>query len=195
MAELDRALVLLSGGIDSLVVAEMYRQDPTTELAGCVFVDYGHPAQIPEGWKAFAYCGERGVPLKVIHAFGLDLGDMETEEGARVVPGRNLVLLALAVNVAKSMGATFLAIGANAADQAAYPDCRRSFLNTVARAADLHIESPLVGFSKRKIVQTAIDLGLAKTDAWSCYKGDPSPCGSCPSCLEADAAWPPERTP
>lgn len=53
--------VLLSGGIDSLVCAELARQ--AGELAVCVFVDYGHPAQVAEGWRAFAYAGSRGAPI------------------------------------------------------------------------------------------------------------------------------------
>lgn len=183
----DQALVLISGGIDSLVVAEVCRS--AGKLAGCIFVDYGHPAQIPEGWKAFAYCGARGIPLKVVHAFGMDLGDMASEAGARVVPGRNLVLLALAANVARSMGATCIAIGANQADQADYTDCRREFFDLAGLAIGMQISTPLIHWGKAGIVELAETFGLKRSDAWSCYVGGPTECGECPSCLSAAAAW------
>lgn len=180
-------VVLLSGGIDSLVCAEMARR--SGDLAGCVFVDYGHPAQIPEGWKAFAYCGSRGVNLKVVHVFGLDLGDMATAAGSRVVPGRNAVLLSAAANVARGMGGTRLLIGCNAADQADYEDCRPHFLHTMGRALGIEVAGPLVTMHKAGIVEQARAWGLRKEDAWSCYTAGPTPCGSCPSCLEAERAW------
>lgn len=184
---MDRAVVLLSGGIDSLVCAERERRAET--LAGCVFVDYGHPAQIPEGWKAFAFCGSRAVPLRVVHVFGLDLGDMRSGFGARVVPGRNAVLLAAAANVAGSLGAREIVIGCNAADQRDYPDCRPAFLAAMQGALGLKVRAPLVTQAKASIVADARRLGLTREDAWSCYGPGPVPCGDCPCCRSADAAW------
>ena len=185
----DRDVVLLSGGIDSLVCAESARVEQ--RLAGCVFVDYGHPAQIPEGWKAFAYCGSRAVPLKVVHAFGLNLGDMAHAAGARVVPSRNAILLAMAANVAHAVGGSRLIIGCNAADQRDYVDCRAPFLVAMAGALGMPVAAPLLGMAKSDIIDRARTLGLTQQDAWSCYGGGPSPCGSCPSCVEADRAWRP----
>lgn len=182
-----RTVVLLSGGIDSLVCAEIERQEE--RLAGLVFVDYGHPAQIPEGWKAFAYHGRTGIPLKVVHCFGLDLGDMASEEGARVVPHRNAILLSLAANAAAAMGGQRLIIGANADDREDYRDCRRAFIGSMAMALDMSIGAPLLEKGKREIVQLAKDYGLARNDAWSCYLGGPRPCGTCPSCVQAEEAW------
>lgn len=180
-------LVLLSGGIDSIVCAEDSRR--RGELAGCVFVDYGHPAQVQEGWKAFAYCGSRRVTLKVIHAFGLDLGDMKAEEGARVVPSRNAALLSLASNAAAGLGANALVIGCNAADQRDYSDCRAAFLESMGCALGIPIHAPLIGLSKAEIVSMAQAMGFGRDAAWSCYGAGPAPCGECPSCIEADRAW------
>ena len=182
-----KSVVLLSGGIDSLVCAEMLRQ--SDELVGCVFIDYGHPAQVQEGWKAFAYCGSRGVPLKVVHAFGLDLGDMASESGARVVPHRNAVFLAIAANAARGMGATGVVIGANADDARDYEDCRGAFLRKVAEMLDMRVNAPLLHFRKRLVIEKAVELGLAKSDAWGCYKGGKAECGDCPSCAESADAW------
>ena len=180
-------VILLSGGIDSLVCAELARE--SGDLVGCVFVDYGHPAQQMEGWKAFAYCGARGVTLRVVHAFGLDLGDMATAAGARVVPHRNAVLLSLAANAARGMGGGSLVIGCNAADQADYTDCRALFLDAMQRALCVRIVAPLLSRQKPEIIEIARQAGLTREDAWSCYKAGPRPCGTCPSCREADRAW------
>lgn len=184
-----RPVVLLSGGIDSLVCAEEARV--AGALAGCVFVDYSHPAQIPEGWKAFAYCGSRGVPLRVVHAFGLDLGDMGTAHAARVVPARNAVLIALAANAMATLGGDHLVIGANQADQQDYPDCRRGFMNAMSAALGIEVSTPLMGLSKAGVIDRARALGLTRDDAWSCYGSGPERCGSCPSCRSADVAWGP----
>lgn len=182
-----RAVVLLSGGIDSLVCAEMARE--AGELAGCVFVDYGHPAQIMEGWKAFAYCGSRGVPLKAVHVFGLALGDMGDARGARIVPHRNAGLLAHAANAAVVMGADAVTIGVTAEDQAEYVDCRPVFLESMGAALGITVCAPLILQEKAEIVATARRLGLSRDDAWSCYGAGPAPCGVCPCCRRADAAW------
>lgn len=181
------SVVLLSGGIDSLVCVELARESGM--LAGCVFVDYGHPAQQAEGWKAFEYTGTRGVPLRVVHCFGMDLGDMGAEVGARVVPSRNAVLLSLAANAARAMGGSRLVLGCNAADQRDYPDCRAPFLDSMASALGLPVVAPLLRLSKREIIQEARRLGLSPEDAWSCYLGGQHPCGTCPSCVEAARGW------
>lgn len=180
-------VVLLSGGIDSLVCAELARQ--AGELAGCVFVDYGQPNQQFEAWKAFRYCLSRGVELRVLHAIGLGLGDMADGTAARVVPHRNAVLIAMACNHAASLGASEVQIGANAADQADYEDCRRDFFIAMHKATGLSIHAPLITKTKAEIVTMARNLGLSREDAWSCYEAGPKPCGECPSCVEAESAW------
>ena len=172
--------VLLSGGIDSLVVAELVKPDL------CIFVDYGHPAQVQEGWKAFAYCGERGVPLQVVHAFGLNLGDMGTESGARVVPHRNAILLTLAAN---AIGDGTVYIGCSGADAEDYADCRHGFLHGMSLTLGVEVAFPLIAKGKREVVEMARAMGLARRNAWSCYGGGPEECGECPSCIEAGQAW------
>lgn len=176
--------VLLSGGIDSLVCAEQLRQAGQELVA--IFVDYGHPAQVAEGWKAFAFHGRTGVPLRVVHAFGLNLGDMGAASGARVMPGRNLALLALAANAAP--GATIV-IGCNADDQADYADCRPDFLAAASSAIGAPVSAPLLHLNKRDVIAEARRLGLSRDDAWACYGAGPVPCGACPCCVRAEAAW------
>lgn len=185
------AVVLLSGGIDSLVLAERERR--AGRLKGLVFIDYGHPAQVKEGWKAFNYHGTTGVPLKVIHVFGLDLGPMQIANGSCIVPSRNLILLAAASNAAASMEATGLLIGATGEDQSEYDDCKAENLQALSAAfvacGGLPIYAPFAEMSKMQIVQQAADYGFTQADAWSCYKNQDKPCGVCNSCKEAAASW------
>jgi len=188
-------VVLLSGGVDSIVCAEMARA--AGELRGVVFVDYGHPAQTLEGWKAFAYHGKTGAPLRVVHAFGLHLAEMAgtSADSPRVVPARNLLLIAAAANHAADLGATEVWIGANAADDADYPDCRTAWidaLSAVVRSAyGVTIQAPLAGMTKREIVDRARALGVHQSDTTACYQphNDGTPCGVCASCRCAGAAW------
>lgn len=179
-------VVLLSGGLDSMVVAETARQAGT--LTGCVFVDYGHPAQVQEGWRAFAFCGERRIPLRVVHVFGLQLGDMAEGVGARVVPARNAILIASAANAAIAMGASALAVGAIADDQADYVDCRAAFFEAMSAALGIQIVAPLIDRSKAWVAAEAMRLGLDAAASWSCYGAGPDPCGECPSCNARRAA-------
>lgn len=178
--------VLLSGGLDSLVCAETARKNGA--LSGCVFIDYGHPAQIPEGWKAFSYCGSRQIRLKVVHVFGLDLGDMSSGVGARVVPCRNAILLAAAANAAFSMGADTLTVGAILEDQEDYADCRPEFFLQMSKALGLRVSAPLIETSKLDVLRLAGKFGLRASDSWSCYGPGPEPCGTCPSCVVREQA-------
>jgi len=188
---MSKTVVLLSGGIDSLVLAETERN--AGRLVGVVFVDYGHPAQVAEGWKAFEYHGTTQTPLKVVHVFGLDLGEMKNATGASVVPSRNLVLLAAASNAGAAMGADKILIGATSDDSADYPDCRLESLEATSQAfqlmGGLKVEAPLVNMSKCEIVEMARKLGIKASDAYSCYRRGPIPCGECASCVESDQAW------
>ena len=181
---MDGNVVLLSGGVDSLVCAELERRSGT--LSHCLFVDYGHPSQAQEGWKAFAYCGAREVPLTVIQAFGMRLDDMQSQVGPRLVPARNAVLLSLAAN-ASECGA--IVIGCNKADSTDYADCRPDFLSNMATGLGVDIRAPLLTKTKPEIVAMARALGLRRSDSWSCYVGGLVECGTCPSCIEADLAW------
>ena len=180
-------VVLLSGGVDSLVCAELAHRAGT--LAACVFVDYGHPSAQQESYHGFGFCRDRGIRLVVRHSFHLDLGQMATGDGPQVVPHRNLMLLGHAANLAASIGATGIVIGANADDQADYEDCRRPFFDAVELATGLVISTPLLRLAKPSIVRMARDLDLTARDAWSCYGAGLQPCGVCASCSGAVEAW------
>ena len=186
-----KSVVLLSGGLDSVTLAERERR--AGRLVGVVFIDYAHPAQVAEGWKAFAYHGRRRVPLKVVHVFGLDLGDMNSASGASVVPARNLVLLSTAANVAQGMGAEVLMIGATAGDASEYVDCRAASIAATSAAfvamGSLPVEAPFSSLSKEEVAAMARSYGISQEDVWSCYRGGAPPCGTCASCVEFSTAW------
>lgn len=174
-------IVLMSGGLDSMVLAERARRAGV--LGGCVFVDYGHPAAQQEAWHAFAWCRAHDVRLHVVHVHGLMLGDMADIDapGLRVVPNRNAVLLGIAANFAASVvGCVEVHIGA-IADDAAYPDCSAEWIERLGAAFPMRLSAPLVQWRKAEVVQEARRLGLDSW--WSCYGPGPLPCGTCSSCL------------
>lgn len=183
-------VVLMSGGVDSMVCAEMALC--AGKLAGCVFIDYGHPARQAEAWRAFAWAERRRVRLHVLHAMGLHLGEMDGAPGVspQVVPARNAIFLAMASNIAASWGAAEVWIGANQADAADYPDCRSNVLTPLShallRSCGVSVFAPLLHLAKPEIVQMAADYGLSPDEWWACYGGGPEPCGRCASCLAGD---------
>ena len=195
------SVVLLSGGIDSAVCAAIEAE--RGRLLGCLFIFYGQPAGDAERRAARAVARQVGAPFKQM-TVPLPLGSMsapEGEEGPRVVPGRNLALLSLATCHALSIGANTVVIGATAADRDSYPDCRGPFLRDVSELVRVtygaHVEAPLIGCSKAKVVGIARRLGLDLSFTWSCYTPRPSdapieryqvppvePCGTCNACFE-----------
>ncbi len=109
------------------------------------------------------------------------------------VPGRNTVFIALGLSLAEARGADRLVLGVNAVDFSGYPDCRPDYLEAFQRLADLASKSgrqgqgtqlwaPLVEWSKVKIVEEALRLGVPIDQTWSCYSGGLQPCGVCDSC-------------
>jgi 7-cyano-7-deazaguanine synthase len=187
-------LVLFSGGVDSMVLAEMARQKGV--LGGLLFIGYSQPAISEEMRAARRYAERHGYELIIVHAPVMGVHDAMAigpgVGGLRVLPGRNLVMLAHAVNVAKASGCSEVWYGANAEDSA-YADCTTVFIQAVDHVArndtGITVSAPLVDQSKRQIFKLAAQFGLDLADAWSCYEptrlGDP--CGECHSCKEGAA--------
>lgn len=110
------------------------------------------------------------------------------------VPGRNIILLAIAAAWGESIGADAIIIGVNAIDYSGYPDCGRPFIDSfqqVIRVATksgveghpIEILAPIAKMSKADIVREGTKLGVPFKLTWSCYKGSGKPCGVCESCL------------
>ncbi|MFN5697521.1 MAG: 7-cyano-7-deazaguanine synthase QueC, partial [Cyanobacteriota bacterium] len=115
------------------------------------------------------------------------------------VPGRNTVFIALGLSLAEARSAARLVLGVNAVDYSGYPDCRPDYLGAWQTLADLatkagreghgaRLWAPLVTWTKTRIVQEALRLGVPIETTWSCYGGGASPCGVCDSCRIRDAA-------
>lgn len=182
-------VVLLSGGLDSTVCAHLAMRNG--RLHSVVSVYYGQANAQDEQHAAGEWARKHGVAREVVTLTLPGAKAMHTGEGApgpRVVPGRNLILLAHAIGYAATMGATEVWIGANADDYADYPDCRGDFFGGVGRAAEAYgvaVRAPLATYTKAGVVALAHDLGVDVGATWSCYQTTRTgrPCGTCAACV------------
>jgi 7-cyano-7-deazaguanine synthase len=208
---MKRAVVLLSGGIDStttlaIAMAEGYE-------AYALSFEYGQRHQIEtkaaRGVANSLGAKEHRVAKIDLRVFGgsaltddVDVPKQRSEEeiahGIPVtyVPARNTIFLAYALAWAEVLPADDIFLGVNAIDYSGYPDCRPEFIEAFENLANLatkagveggrfQIHMPLIKFSKAEIIRKAIELGVDLSLTHSCY--DPSPeglaCGECDSCL------------
>ena len=205
-AAAPKAVVLVSGGLDSMVVAAIARERGFAVLA--LTADYGqrHRIELDAAARvAEAVGAERHIVLPLdLRAFGgsaltADIAVPKDGVGETIpvtyVPARNTILLSLALGWAEAAGAQDLFIGVNALDYSGYPDCRPEFIaafEALARlatragteGAPLRINAPLQHMTKADIAREAARLGLDAGISWSCY--DPAPgglhCGACDAC-------------
>jgi 7-cyano-7-deazaguanine synthase len=204
-----RAVVLLSGGLDSLTAAAIAKADGYELYALSVRYGQIHAREIDAARAAARALGVvKHVEIAVdLAAFG---GSALVGDGAipkdrpldndqtippTYVPARNTVFLSLALAWAEVVGATGIVIGVNALDYSGYPDCRPEYLHSFERVATLatkagvegrplKILAPLVHLSKAEIIKRGLALGLDYGLTHSCYDPLPSgaPCGRCDSC-------------
>jgi len=200
------AIVLLSGGLDSMVSAAL-AQEAGFRLHGLT-IDYGqrHRRELEAAREIAARLGlERHVELPLdLRRFGgsaltddIDVPGDGVGPGIPVtyVPARNLVFLALTTACAEAAGARDIFIGVNALDYSGYPDCRPEFIASFAETARLGtkqgveghpptIHAPLQHMTKADIARECHRLGLDPAWSWSCYDPQPdgSACGVCDSC-------------
>lgn len=201
-----RAVVLLSGGLDSATVLAIARE----QGYGCyaLSMDYGqrHAAELAAARRIAVALGaveHRIIPI-ALDAFGssaltdtsIAVPEQETQ-GIPVtyVPARNTVFLALALGWAEVLGARDIWIGVNALDYSGYPDCRPAFIEAFERLANLatkagvegdsfHVHAPLIEMSKAQIILKGVRLGVDYALTVSCYQADAEgrACGRCDSC-------------
>ncbi|MEO0462310.1 MAG: 7-cyano-7-deazaguanine synthase QueC [Pseudomonadota bacterium] len=200
------AIVLLSGGLDSMVTAALALEQGFSVRA--LTVDYGQRHRL-ELESAARIAGQLGLtahtPIALdLRAFGgsaltdaIDVpkGGVGDDIPVTYVPARNLVFLALTTACAEAAGARDVFIGVNALDYSGYPDCRPEFIESFAETARLGtkagvegasftIHAPLQDMTKADIARECARLGLDPSWSWSCY--DPTPeglaCGLCDSC-------------
>lgn len=200
------AVVLLSGGLDSMVTAALAREQGFAVHA--LSVDYGqrHRLELESARRiasrlALADHTEIALDLRAFggsaltDAIDVPKGGVGENIPVTYVPARNLVFLALTTACAEAAGARDVFIGVNALDYSGYPDCRPEFIASFAETARLGtkagvegapftIHAPLQHMTKADIARECARLGLDPAWSWSCY--DPTPeglaCGLCDSC-------------
>jgi 7-cyano-7-deazaguanine synthase len=205
MDERRKAVVLLSGGLDSMVTAAIARERGYSVLA--LTVDYGqrHSVELESARKIAAALADHHVLLNFdLTQFGGSAltSDIPVPKDGVVpgipityVPARNTVLLSLALAWAEAAGARDLFIGVNALDYSGYPDCRPEFIEAFERLANVAtkagveghpftLHAPLQHMSKADIAREANRLGLDAGMSHSCYDPakDGSHCGRCDAC-------------
>ena len=202
-----KAVVLLSGGLDSYTAAAIAAADGYALHA--LTVNYGqvHASELAAARRVAAALDverhlELAVDLASIGGSALTGSVPVPKDGAleptipvTYVPARNTVLLALALGWAETLGARDLFIGVNAVDYSGYPDCRPEYLQAFERlaalatragveGAALHLHAPLLRLSKADIVRRGAALGLDYGLTVTCYDPQPGgrPCRRCDSC-------------
>jgi 7-cyano-7-deazaguanine synthase len=207
MAEIPKAVVLLSGGMDSCVTAAIANQTYSLALLHASYGQrterrerrsfdeiadfYGANKRLVVRFDAFAQIG--GSALTDQRVAVPESGEaLAPDAGVPItyVPFRNAHFLSAAVSWAEVMGATAIFVGAVRDDSSGYPDCRpeyyRAFEALIREGTrpETHIEivTPVIAMRKSEIIRRGVELGAPLDRTWSCYQFDDEACGSCDSC-------------
>jgi 7-cyano-7-deazaguanine synthase len=204
-----RAVVLLSGGLDSATAAAIARSEGFDLYALTIAYGQRHLVEVEAARAVAGALGAaRHVELRVdLSVFGgsaltdrievpKDRDLAAADIPATYVPARNTVFLSLAMAWAEAVGARDVYIGVNALDYSGYPDCRPEFIEAFERlaalatkagveGAGLRVHAPLIRMTKAEIIRRGLELQVDYRLTRSCYDPDPSgrPCGHCDSCL------------
>jgi 7-cyano-7-deazaguanine synthase len=201
----SRAIVLLSGGMDSCVCGALAARDYS---AAALHISYGQRTEDRERQSFLAICQRLNIQEKLIvrndalRAIG---GSALTDENIAVpttgdldgkdipvtyVPFRNAHFLSVAVSWAEALGASKIFIGAVEQDSSGYPDCRPAYyeaFNQVikmgTKEGTIEIVTPLIHLRKAEIVRLGLELGAPFDLTWSCYSRQDEACGVCDSCV------------
>jgi 7-cyano-7-deazaguanine synthase len=200
----QRAIVLLSGGMDSCVCAALAVRD---YQAAALHVSYGQRTEERERQSFFAICERlnihdtlllRDETFRAIGGSALTDQNIDVPIAAAIghsipvtyVPFRNAHFLAAAVSWAEVLGATKIFIGAVEQDSSGYPDCRPAYYEAFNRVVKLgtkegsiEIVTPLIAMRKAEIVKLGLELGAPFDLTWSCYRHQDRACGVCDSCV------------
>lgn len=200
-----RAVVLVSGGMDSCVCATLAARDFD---AAALHVQYGQRTEERERQSFEGICDRLGISDRLVlrnpvfRAIGgsaltdeaIAVPDAAAEIGNQIpvtyVPFRNAHFLAAAVSWAEVLGAEKILIGAVEQDSSGYPDCRPAFykafneaIRTGTKEGKIEVVAPLIAMRKTEIVRLGIELGAPFDLTWSCYSRQDKACGQCESCV------------
>lgn len=206
MAETKKAVVLLSGGLDSATVLAIARGEGYETYALSVSYGQRHVAELSAAVRVAARLGARAqqqmqVNLDAVGGSALTDRSIAVPEAptsgipVTYVPARNTLFLSLALGWAEVLGARDLFIGVNAVDYSGYPDCRPEFVRAFEVLANLatkagvegvrfRVHTPLIDLSKADIIRRGLSLGVDFAETVSCYQADAEgrACGRCDSC-------------
>ncbi len=209
---MNKAVVLLSGGLDSATTAAIAIQEGYEVIALSFRYGQRHQKELAAAIKI-----AKNLGIKQHFITDIDLsqwgGSSLTDESMTIpqdgieadiipstyVPGRNTVFMAIALSLAEAKNAEAIYLGINAVDYSGYPDCRPDYLAAYQQLANLsskagieghapQLVAPLVKDSKADIIRRALELNVPIADTWSCYQGGANPCGLCDSCRIRDRA-------
>ena len=202
-----RAVVSLSGGMDSCVCAALAARDYD---AYALHFSYGQRTEAKELASARAVANELGfkdflhLKIGLFRSIGgsaltdTSIAVPEVAENTQIgsaipvtyVPFRNAHFLSAAVSWAEVLGATKIFIGAVEQDSSGYPDCRPAYyeafqqlIRTGTKEGDIEVVTPLIHMRKKEIVALGLELGAPLDLTWSCYSGEGFACGVCESCV------------
>ncbi len=199
MVKSSKAIILLSGGIDSTTTL-YYAQSKGYKCFALIF-DYGQRHR-RELRSAVAVAKRAKISYQILKIKLPWKGSSLLDKKAKVpvkrklsgipstyVPARNTIFLSFALSYAEAIGAKAIFIGANAIDFSGYPDCRPAFyrafrkvVQTGTKARKIKVMTPLINLTKEQIIRLGMKLGAPLELTWSCYRGGSKPCGVCDSC-------------
>lgn len=207
-----KAIVLLSGGLDSATAAAQAIKDGYEVIALSFRYGQRHDRELQAAKQITAHFDIQEhflIDVNLAQWGGSALTDEQIAvptDGVKAdeipityVPGRNTVFIAIALSLAEAKSAEAIYLGINAVDYSGYPDCRPDYLEAFQHLATLSSKAglegrtpkliaPLVMDSKTDIVRRALRLGVPIDLTWSCYQGAEVPCGVCDSCRIRDGA-------
>jgi 7-cyano-7-deazaguanine synthase len=205
---MSKAVILLSGGLDSATAAAVARSEGHDLYA--LSFDYGQrhskelvcAAKVAQSlgviehrvvkidlraWGGSALTDDIDVPL------GRNSDEIASDIPVTYVPARNLIFLSFALSYAEAIGSRDIFIGVNQLDYSGYPDCREEFIQSFEQTANLgtkagvegdrfRIHTPLLNKTKAGTILLGLSLGVDYSLTWSCYVGEEAACGECDSC-------------
>jgi 7-cyano-7-deazaguanine synthase len=206
MVDKNLAIVLVSGGMDSLVTAAIAKEE--VENLAFMHMNYGQKTEKKE-MQCFSNIADH-YQVKESHRKTIDMGFLkqiggssltddsievkkydgdESEIPSSYVPFRNSLIISLAVSWAETIGAKKIYIGAVHEDSSGYPDCRPSYYEAMnaliqqgTKEGNIQVITPVIHLSKDQIVKKAIELKAPLSISWSCYQKEDKACGVCDSC-------------
>lgn len=205
---MKRAVILLSGGLDSAVALWLAKSEGYEVYSLSFFYGQKHDKELKAAEALALAAGvkkHRVVSINIDQWGGSSLTDkdMKVEDGdidrtdipVTYVPARNMIFLSIAASYAEAIAAQSIFIGVSQADYSGYVDCREPFIRSMEQTINegtvmaaehkkpIKIHAPFINKTKSEEIRLGARLGVPFGLTWSCYRGGEKPCGKCDSCL------------